>query len=300
MVEFVIRSDAYTDDERLAIGVGLSATFRQVLVEARPSKEALRAVGDAVWGALLITPCPEELPCFNDVEKATDYSEIYSTPVGYEGPIPKTKEKRTSTFNKHYMKPWRWARGGERLEVGHWLLPLMACLYTKLKLLDAVPVVVSDVRIQPSSNSSPDYMVAPTWHLPTEVAEVVDIHLPPLKASAIALGIIIGNYSAGPVIAIVKQLDAIVKELVERGGYAVVLERPGDPCHIFRERVVGYTPHKHRYVVEPSLCDKCGDCLKSACPAIVPTPQGVPKILDTCTGCGACAVLCTRKAIQYD
>ncbi|WP_258870324.1 hypothetical protein [Pyrobaculum aerophilum] len=85
MVEFIISDPSYTDDERFAIGVGLSITFRQVLVEARPSREALRAVEGAVWGALLITPCPPDLPCFNDVEKAVDYSEIYSIPVGYEG-----------------------------------------------------------------------------------------------------------------------------------------------------------------------------------------------------------------------
>ncbi|AAL63079.1 hypothetical protein PAE0857 [Pyrobaculum aerophilum str. IM2] len=298
MVEFIISDPSYTDDERFAIGVGLSITFRQVLVEARPSREALRAVEGAVWGALLITPCPPDLPCFNDAEKAVDYSEIYSIPVGYEGPRPATANRRVSTFNKHYMSPWRWARGGEKVEVGHPLLPLMSCLYTQLKMLNAVPVVVSDVRLSPSAASRPDYMVIPTWHEPAEVAEIVDVYLPPLKAAAIALGILIGGYKAGPVIAVAKTRDFLTAKVAEMGGYVVILDEPGDVCNFLQSRITGYAYEKKKYVVDPDLCDKCGDCLKTKCPAIVPTSLGVPQILNNCTGCGACALLCTRGAIR--
>ncbi|ABL88296.1 4Fe-4S ferredoxin, iron-sulfur binding domain protein [Pyrobaculum islandicum DSM 4184] len=298
MVEFIINYSGYSEDDKLAIAVGLSMTFRQVLVEARPSAEALEAIKNGVWGALLITPCPSDLPCFKDVEDAVNYSEVYSTPVGYEGPLPKVARRRTSTFNKHYLKPWRWARGGEKMEVGHYLLPLMACLYRQLKLLDAVPIVVSDVRLQPSGVSQPDYMVIPTWHIPNEVAEVVDVYMPPLKATAIALGILTGGYNAGPVIAIAKTRDYLAPKVVEMGGYVVILDEASDPCQLFSRRIVGYSYKRRQYVVDPSLCDKCGECLKTSCPAITPSPLGVPQILQTCTGCGACALLCTRGAIH--
>jgi hypothetical protein len=168
------------------------------------------------------------------VEKAVDHSEIYSTPVGYDGPTPPTTGRRASTFNKHYMRPWRWAKEGEKPTVGHYLLPLMSCLYRLLKTLDAVPIVVSDVRLQPNAAPPPDYMVIPTGHSAQEVAEVVDVYLPPLKASAIALGILIGGYKAGPVIAVAKSRDRTVQQLVEMGGYAVVLDEAGDPCQLFK------------------------------------------------------------------
>jgi NAD-dependent dihydropyrimidine dehydrogenase PreA subunit len=297
MIEFII-DGAYTDDERLAMAVGLSITFRQVLVKARPSAAALEAAKEAVWGALLVSPCPPGLPCFDDVEKAKDHSEIYSTPVGYEGPTPPATRRRVSTFNKHYMKPWRWAKNGEKPSIGHELLPLMACLYRLLKPLDAVPIVVSDVRLQPAAVPPPDYMVIPTGHEPSEVAEVVDVYLPPLKASALALGMLMGGYEAGPVIAVAKTRDHITQQLVEAGGYVVVLDEAGDPCNLLKTRITGYGYVKRQYVVDPTLCDKCGDCLKAACPAIAPTRAGVPQILPTCIGCGACAILCTRGAIK--
>ncbi|ACB39035.1 indolepyruvate ferredoxin oxidoreductase subunit alpha [Pyrobaculum neutrophilum] len=297
MVEYIVDGD-YGEDEKLAIALGLSITFRRALAVARPSPEAVKAAVGGVWGALLITPCPPELPCFKDLQEAADYSEAYSTPVGYEGPLPATERRRVSTFNKHYLRPWRWARAGEEPAVGHRLLPLMACLYQKLKALDATPVVISDVRLQPRSAGSPDYMVIPTWHSPSEVAEVVDVYLPPLKAAAIALGVLAGGYSAGPVVAIAKARDRLVEELAKLGGYAVVLDEGGDPCQLFERRVVGYSPDQRRYVVDPSLCDRCGDCLKTGCPAVAPTPGGVPQLLQTCTGCGACALVCTRGAIR--
>jgi len=298
MVEFIIDDPAYGDDERLAMAVGLSITFRQVLVEARPSAEALKTAREAVWGALLISPCPPNLPCFNDVEKATDHSEMFSTPVGYEGPTPAATRRRVPTFNKHYMKPWRWAKKGEKLTVGHSLLPLMACLFRQLKTLDAVPIVVSDVRLQPNTTPPPDYMVVPTSHAINEVAEIVDIYLPPLKASALALGIVMGGYKAGPVVALVKTRDLATQRLLEMGGYAIVLDEAGNPCDFLRSRVAGYSYEKRPYTVNPALCDKCGDCLKTACPAIAPFHAGTPQILPTCTGCGACALACTRGAIQ--
>lgn len=299
MIEFVIDDATYTDDERMAMAVGLSATFRQVLVKATPSREALEAAKGAAWGALLITPCPPGLECFKDLEKAVDHSEINSTPVGYEGPAPTVAKRRVSTFNKHYMKPWRWASGGEKMDTGHELLPLMACLYRLLKMLDAVPIVVSDVRLTPAASAQPDYMVIPTWHEPAEVAEVVDIHLPPLKSSAIALGILMGGYDAGPVVTVAKKKeDHLIAQVAELGGYAVVLDHPGDACDLFRKRIVGYTVERRPYRVEPTLCDRCGDCLKTACPAIVPSRIGTPQILEACTGCGTCAIVCTRGAIR--
>jgi hypothetical protein len=297
-IEFIVDGDEYSDDERLGIAAGLSITFRRVLVYAEPSAGALQAVRNAVWGALLISPCPPGLPCFGDVEAAADYSEAHLTPAGYRGPRPVTSRRRVSTFNKHYLRPWRWASGGEDVTVGHYLLPLMACIYAAVRLLDAAPVVVSDVRLEPRAKPPPDYMVIPTWHAPGEIAEIVDVYLPPLKASAIALGMLAGGYRAGPVIAVARARDRLVERVAELGGYAVVLDEPGDACRLLESRVVGYAPRRGTYEVDPLLCDRCGECLKSGCPALVPSPSGAPQILPACTGCGACAILCARGAIR--
>lgn len=297
MIEFII-SGNWNNDDRLAIGVGLSATFRRVLVQAEPSPEALEVAKNAVWGALVITPCPPGLPCFDSIEEAVDHSETLLTPVGYRGPPPDPAPRRISSFNKHYLKPYRWASKGEPMAIGHPLLPTLACLYTTLKTVEGVPIVVSDVRIKPTASTSPDYMVIPTWHMPSEIAEIIDIYLPPLKASAIALGILIGGYSAGPVIAIVKRRDNIVEEVAKRGGYAILLDETGNPCDLFKKRVVGHGAGNRQLRVYPDLCDKCGECLKSACPAIRPSAAGIPEILPQCTGCTACAILCTRGAIR--
>lgn len=298
MVEFVVTDEDLSDDEKFAVGLGLSITFRQSLVKASPSREALAVSKGAVWGALLVSPCPRDLPCFYDLEEAIDYSEIHSTPVGYEGQEPRPLYRRAPTFNKHYAKSWRWARGGEEICVGHPLLPLMACLYTKLKAFTGVPVVVSDRRLAPTREVKPDYMVIPTWHMPEEVAEVVDIHLPPLKATAIALGILRGKYDAGPVVAISERRDHLTEKIAQLGGYVVVLDEVGDPCQIFQKRVVGYRPAVGKYQVKPDLCDRCGDCLKTKCPAVVLGTKGFPVITPECTGCGACELICTRGAIR--
>jgi len=297
VVEFIVEGP-WGDDEKLAIGVGLSMTFRRALVHAEPSPNALKAAEGVVWGALLIKPCPPGLPCHKDIEEAVAASETELTPVGYEGPDPPTATRRVATFNKHYMRPWRWARGGEEAKVGHPLLPLMSCLYALLKMRDDVPIVISDVRLKPTAPAGPDYMVTPTWHLPREVAEIVDVYLPPLKAGAIALGVLMGGYRAGPVIAIVKRRDELAEAVVKMGGYVVALDEEGDPCQLFERRAVGYSLKVGKYTVDPALCDRCGECLKTACPAITPSPAGHPQILPTCTGCSACALVCTRGAIR--
>ncbi|MEM0469083.1 MAG: 4Fe-4S ferredoxin [Pyrobaculum sp.] len=292
MVEYIVDDVDLTDEEKFAVGLGLSITFRQVLVKAAPSREVLEASKGAVWGALLISPCLRDIPCFKDLEEAINYSEIYSTPVGYDGPEPIPWNRRVSTFNKHYAKAWRWARGGEEVRIGHPLLPILACLYTKLKSIDGVPIVVSDRRLIPTVERGPDYTVIPTWHYPEEVAEVVDVHLPPLKASALALGILRGKYDAGPVFVISEKRDRVLDKVVQLGGHVVVIEELNDPCGMFKKRGV------EKYRIDLSLCDRCGDCLKTKCPAVVINVKGYPEITQDCTNCGACAIVCTRGAIS--
>lgn len=176
-------------------------------------------------------------------------------------------------------------------------IPLLTCIYNLIKLRDDVPIVVSDVYLPTAGEAGSDYQVLPTFHMDIDVAEVVDIYARPLPAASIAEGILMGGYKAGPVIAITLGPAPRIAEL---GGYVVDLSSRGDPCELFKRRAVGYSPElfKGVYEVEPGLCDRCGDCYRTRCPALKIGKGGVPELGADCVGCGACALLCSRGAIR--
>ena len=58
------------------------------------------------------------------------------------------------------------------------------------------------------------------------------------------------------------------------------------------------TPHLAPLSIEERRCNRCGSCLKLACPAIADV-GGEALVIDeaTCTGCGLCVPLCRARAI---
>lgn len=296
MIEFVIKGKELGNLHALGIALGLSITFRRVLVLGEFRDEWIDIVRrSGIWGAMLLSPCPQGLPCVRDLEEAIALSEKTQSPIGYEGEEPLPRPFRVSTFNKNYLRARRWVHTGS---AGREYLPLFACLYNLLKLRDDVPIVVSDIYMKSPVEEKTDYQVLPTYFMPDAVSEIVSVHLPPIPAVAIAKGILIGGYKAGPVIAI--STGGTDDGFIELGGYIVDINRRGDPCRLFRERVVGYDYKlfEGKFEVEPSLCDRCGDCFLSSCDALAMDKGGAPKLLESCTGCGACALLCTRRAIR--
>jgi len=57
-------------------------------------------------------------------------------------------------------------------------------------------------------------------------------------------------------------------------------------------------PHLAPLSIEERRCNRCGSCLKLACPSIADV-GGEALVIDeaTCTGCGLCAPLCRARAI---
>jgi ferredoxin len=296
MIEFVVKGEEFGDLAALGISYGLSITFRRVLAVGDFKREWIYAVMETgVWGAMLLSPCPDGLPCFRDPERAVEFSESRQTPVGYSGEEPAAVPYRISTFNKNYLKPRRWIRCRD-ISSSKSYLPLFACIYNLLKLRDDVPIVVSDVCLGFNEAERPDFQALPTYIQPRALADVVDVSVQPIPASAIARGILLGGYKAGPVVAISKGADHAAAEL---GGYLVDLNAPGDPCELFARGTVGYSPSlfSGRYLVDPDLCDRCGDCFITNCDALKQGERGVPELLSSCVGCGACALMCTRGAM---
>ncbi|MEM3326183.1 MAG: 4Fe-4S ferredoxin [Thermoproteus sp.] len=237
MIEFVLKGSELGDLEALGMAYGLSMTFRRALVVGKLKKKWLDVVVTlGVWGALLVSPCPDGLPCLDNLEKAIVLSETRQMPVGYSGEPPQTRQYRVSTFNRNYLKPRRWVscRGEDKK-----YLPLFACIYNLLKLRHDVPIVVSDVCISPQTEERPDFQVLPTRIMPMTLADVVDIAAPPIPSTSIAKGILLGGYKAGPVIAISTRDDP---QLIEMGGYLVNLDAPGNPCEVFKKGSVGNDP----------------------------------------------------------
>lgn len=297
MIEFIIRGEEFGDLEALGIAYGLSITFRRALAIGDFDREWIYAVKRiGVWGALLLSPCPEGLPCLDDVEAAIDLSESAQMPVGYEGEVPPARPFRVSTFNKNYLKPNRWINCME-FSPDKAYLPLFACLYNMFKLRMDTPIIVSDICPTAPTQEARDFQVLPTYAMPRILTDVISVATHPIPSTAIAKGILKGGYKAGPVIVISKKAD---KSLIDMGGHLIDLSSEGDPCELLTKKYVGYSKSLFmgQYVVEPDLCDKCGDCFITGCDSLVLGRDGVPVLLSSCVGCGACALMCTRRAIR--
>ncbi len=89
-----------------------------------------------------------------------------------------------------------------------------------------------------------------------------------------------------------KAFEACVKEETMREGVSVIIARR--PCVLLdKKRDVPY------HVVEDD-CIHCGICMKIGCPAICLDEKAARIMPELCVGCGQCAGICPKKAIQRE
>ncbi len=88
-----------------------------------------------------------------------------------------------------------------------------------------------------------------------------------------------------------KGVEAYLRESLPLPEPSVLIARA--PCLLLRRH-----EKKPAHRVKHDLCRACSLCLQIACPALVPSPEGKPKITAAlCSGCGACAHVCPAGAI---
>ena len=74
------------------------------------------------------------------------------------------------------------------------------------------------------------------------------------------------------------------------------LDRPGTVLLALASCVNG-TARQAPFAVDASLCNRCGNCLTLACPALLDGGESSVVDPDACTGCGRCAPLCRSRAL---
>ncbi len=95
-----------------------------------------------------------------------------------------------------------------------------------------------------------------------------------------------------------KEFLEVLKREAEADHLSVIIT--GVPCVLYPKKV-----SRPKYRVVPDVCIGCGQCRKSACPALYPSAEKTAKGFakteinrDLCTGCSLCASVCPVKAIQ--
>jgi indolepyruvate ferredoxin oxidoreductase alpha subunit len=89
-----------------------------------------------------------------------------------------------------------------------------------------------------------------------------------------------------------KALKRIIKEETQAEVVSVIIAQ--SPCALLK----GQAP-KPKCIINEEKCKKCGKCLKSGCPAMGKTAEGIATIDDTmCNGCGLCEQNCPFGAIE--
>ncbi|HEX2987597.1 MAG TPA: thiamine pyrophosphate-dependent enzyme, partial [Chloroflexota bacterium] len=89
----------------------------------------------------------------------------------------------------------------------------------------------------------------------------------------------------------VDEVSAAIRDSVERDEPSVVIVK--GECSL-KAKVAG-----EPFVVDPALCDGCGACLRTGCPAIVLRDEKAEIQAGICVGieCGVCAQVCPKGAI---
>jgi indolepyruvate ferredoxin oxidoreductase alpha subunit len=86
-----------------------------------------------------------------------------------------------------------------------------------------------------------------------------------------------------------------MKEAVEHDGLSVVISR--HPCPLLKSKEGKLTPV--RYEINQEKCIRCYTCVsRFSCPAL--SKEGGPVSIDLslCIGCGGCAQVCPKQAIE--
>lgn len=88
------------------------------------------------------------------------------------------------------------------------------------------------------------------------------------------------------------KLEQVVKTEVGKEELSVIIVKA--PCALLNKKRITM-----QYKVNPTLCKKCGMCMKPGCPAITKNADNTVSINDTmCNGCSLCAQLCKFGAIE--
>ncbi len=85
--------------------------------------------------------------------------------------------------------------------------------------------------------------------------------------------------------------ESAVKEETARDGVSVIIARR--PC-VLLEKKNSAPP----YFVKKSACIRCKRCMKLGCPAIRMGAESADIMAELCVGCGLCAGVCPKEAIQ--
>lgn len=93
------------------------------------------------------------------------------------------------------------------------------------------------------------------------------------------------------------QVQAVIQEEVNRPEASVIIAQA--PCVLHRREFKSPGPV---YTINPEACIGCRACLQIGCPAIEWQPdegkKGTAYINGLCTGCGVCAQICKKTAIE--
>jgi indolepyruvate ferredoxin oxidoreductase alpha subunit len=89
-----------------------------------------------------------------------------------------------------------------------------------------------------------------------------------------------------------KAIRAAVKEAIGQTEVSVVIVR--GPCAVSSRRTI--KPH----IVDETMCDGCGICLKLGCQAIQKAGGRIIIENTRCVACGLCGQLCPRNAIKEE
>ncbi len=89
-----------------------------------------------------------------------------------------------------------------------------------------------------------------------------------------------------------KAFELAVKEETKRSGVSVIIARR--PCALLDKK------REKPYLVVESACIRCGICMKIGCPAICLEEKTARIMPELCVGCGQCAGICPKNAIQRE